>query len=289
LLDSKQRPVPPGVVGEIYVGGAGVAKGYLNRPELTAERFIADPFSDAPGARMYRSGDLARMLWNGDVEYLGRADTQVKIRGFRIELGEIEAALVEHPGVQQAAAVVRKDVAGDPRLVAYVVAKPGNAVASPELREYLQTKLPAHMIPNACVSIDAMPLTINGKLDQKNLPAPESTSAVQTRVYVAAKTPQEQTLAQIISEVLRVERVGVTDNLFELGADSLHVFQITSRAAKAGLQVTPKSVLQQRTIGGIVAELTISQGSAQAQIITRVERQTYRVKREASRVGKAQD
>jgi amino acid adenylation domain-containing protein len=289
VLDAACRPVPSGVVGEIYVGGAGVAQGYLNRPELTAERFIPDPFSDVPGARMYKSGDLARMLQSGDLEYLGRADTQVKIRGFRIELGEIEAALVEHPGVQQAAALVRKDVAGDPRLVAYVVMKPGHAVTPVELRDHLQTKLPAHMIPHASVAIDAIPLTINGKVDQKNLPAPEATSIAQAREYVAPKSPQEQALAQIISEVLRVERVGMTDNLFELGADSLHVFQITSRAAKAGLQVTPKLVLQQRTISAIMDQLSVSKAPAQSQTITRVERQTYRVKREASRVGKGQD
>ena len=283
VLDAKQRLVPPGVVGEIYVGGAGVAKGYLNRPELTAERFVNDPFSSAPGARMYKSGDLGRVLRTGDIEYFGRADTQVKIRGFRIELGEIEAALVEHPAVQHAAATVRKDGGGDPRLLAYIVVKPGRAATSAEIREYLQTKLPAHMIPHACVSIDAIPLTVNGKVDQKSLPAPDTASAAQTREYVEPKTAQEQTLSQIISEVLRVERVGMTDNLFELGADSLHVFQITSRAAKAGLQVTPKLILQQRTIAGIMSEMAVTQAPANAQVIIPVQRQAYRVTREASR------
>jgi amino acid adenylation domain-containing protein len=283
VLDAKQRLVPPGVVGEIYVGGAGVAKGYLNRPELTAERFVNDPFSSTPGARMYKSGDLGRVLRTGDIEYFGRADTQVKIRGFRIELGEIEAALVDHPAVQHAAATVRKDGGGDPRLVAYIVVKPGRAATSAEIREYLQTKLPAHMIPHACVSIDAIPLTVNGKVDQKSLPAPDIASAAQTREYVEPKTSQEQTLSQIISEVLRVERVGVTDNLFELGADSLHVFQITSRAAKAGLRVTPKLILQQRTIGGIMSEMAVTQPPAAAQVIIPVQRQAYRVTREASR------
>jgi aryl carrier-like protein len=289
VLDAKQRPVPPGVVGEIYVGGAGVARGYLNRPELTAERFIADPFSDAVDARMYRSGDLARLLQSGDIEYLGRADTQVKIRGFRIELGEIESALVAHPAVLQAAAVARQDVAGQPRLVAYFVAKPGRAAPAAEIRDFLQAKLPAHMIPHACVPIDAIPLTINGKVDQAALPVPDADTGSQARQYVPPRTAQERALAQILSEVLRVERVGLTDNLFELGADSLHVFQITSRATKAGLRVTPKLILQQRTIGGIMAELTVTQPPAQAQVIVPVERQMYRVKRESPRGARAQD
>jgi amino acid adenylation domain-containing protein len=289
VLDSKQRPVPPGVTGEIFVGGAGVAGGYLNRPELTAERFLPDPFAVGPNARMYRSGDLARMLPTGDVEYLGRADAQLKIRGFRIEPGEIEAASVKHPAVQQVAVVVRKDDGGSPKLVAYYVTKPGAVVTPAQLRQHLQDKLPGHMIPHACVAIDAVPLTINGKVDQRRLPAPELDFVSQGREYVAPVTSQEQSLAKIVCEILKLEVVGTTDNLFELGADSLHVFQITSRAAKAGLPITPKLVLQQRTIAGVLAELGRSQPVVQSHVITPVERSMYRVKREASRGRKALD
>lgn len=288
VLDAKQRPVPPGVTGEIYVGGAGVAGGYLNRPELSAERFLPDPFATGPNARMYRSGDLARMLSTGDIEYLGRADAQLKIRGFRIEPGEIEVASVEHPGVQQAAVVVRKDDGGAARLFAYYVAKPGKHVTPAELRQHLLDKLPAHMIPHACVAIDAVPLTINGKVDQSRLPTPDPDVASQGREYVAPTTSQEQSLAKIVCEILKLDVVGTTDNLFELGADSLHVFQITSRAAKAGLPITPKLVLQQRTIAGVLAELDRDQPVA-SHVITPVERGMYRVRREVSRGRKAQD
>jgi amino acid adenylation domain-containing protein len=289
VLDAKRQPVPPGVPGEIYVGGAGVAQGYLNRPDLSADRFMADPFAGTPGARMYKSGDLARLLKTGDVEYLGRADSQIKIRGFRIEPGEIESALVGHPGVQQAAVVVRADSTGTPKLVAYVVPKAGAALGPSELREFLQKKLPGHMIPHACVPIEAIPLTINGKVDQKSLPAVESAFAVQESAYVPPRTEQEEKLAQVICEVLRLDRVGITDNLFELGADSLHVFQITSRAVKAGLHVTPKLVLQQRTISGIMEELSAGRAQSQVQVISPVERRGYRVRREASLIKQAQE
>lgn len=289
VLDANRQPVPPGVPGEIYVGGAGVAQGYLNRPDLTAERFMTDPFAGRAGARMYKSGDLARLLKTGDIEYLGRADSQIKIRGFRIEPGEIEAALVGHPDVQQAAVVVRTDSTGAPKLVAYAVPKPGAARAPSELREFLQTKLPGHMIPHACVLIEAIPLTVNGKVDQKSLPPADDAFAVQESAYVAPGTEQEEKLAQIICEVLRRDRIGVTANLFELGADSLHVFQITSRAVKAGLPVTPKLVLQHRTIRGILEELSAGRAHAQLQVISPVERRGYRVRRDASIVKQAQE
>ncbi|WP_407170698.1 amino acid adenylation domain-containing protein [Bradyrhizobium sp. ORS 111] len=289
VLDANRRPVPPGVTGEIYVGGAGVASGYLNKPDLTAERFIADPFAGTPDARMYKSGDLARVLATGDVEYLGRADSQIKIRGFRIEPGEIEAAMVEHPAIEQAVATVRRDDAGDPRLVGYFVARSGITIAPSEVRQLLQSKLPAHMVPHACVAIDSVPLTINGKVDQRRLPAPDFGQAVQSREYVPPTTPHEQALATIVCEILKLPKLGVTDNLFELGADSLHVFQITSRATKVGLPIMPKLVLQQRTIRGILAELKQDQTAAQSQTITPVERSMYRVKREGTRSRKAQD
>ena len=280
LLDDKQRPVPPGVIGELNIGGAGVAQGYLNRPELTAERFRPDPFAAESGARMYKSGDLGRLLNNGDIEYLGRMDNQVKIHGYRIELGEIEAALAQHPGVQQTVVIARKDGASAAKLVAYIVAKQGLKPTGAELREHLERRLPAHMIPFAYVDIEAVPLTANGKVDRARLPAPEIGAASQARSYVAPRTPQEKLLADIFAEVLRVKQVGVTDNLFELGADSLHVFQITSRATQAGLAVTPKLVLQQRTIAGILSDIPVSVAAATVSTpnaIARVDRKKYRV------------
>jgi amino acid adenylation domain-containing protein len=225
VLDARQRPVPEGVVGEIHVGGAGVAQGYLNRPELTAERFIADPFSDIAGARMYKSGDLARQLPTGDLEYLGRADTQVKIRGFRIELGEIDAALVEHPAVQQAATIVRKDATGDPRLLAYFVIKSGCAATSAEIREHLQAKLPAHMIPNACVPIDAIPLTINGKVDHAALPDPQIVTRAGPHSE-ASLSPIEQLIAGIWRRRLNIDQIGRDDNFFDVGGDSLMLVNV---------------------------------------------------------------
>jgi hypothetical protein len=283
LLDSKQRPVPPGVAGEIYIGGAGVAKGYLNRPELTAERFVPDPFAaGSPDDRMYRSGDLARFLECGDLEYLGRGDSQVKVRGFRIELGEIEAALTQHMDVRQCAVMARQDRPGEQKLVAYFVPTSRGGTTGIELREFLQKKLPAHMIPYAFVEMDAIPLTLNGKVDRKLLPVPDADVAAKAQEYVAPRTPREQTLAAILAEVLRIERVGVTDDLFELGADSLHVFQITSRAMKAGLPITPKLVLQQRTIAGVLSEMASINASPQPQVatITRVSREKYLVRGE---------
>ena len=285
LLDAKQNPVPTGVVGEMYVGGAGVARGYLNRPDLTAERFVADPFTGRASARMYKSGDLARFLKSGELEYLGRGDTQVKIHGFRIELGEIEAALTQHSGVHQASITARKDGPGEKKLVAYFVAKSGKNPSSAELREFLQAKLPAHMIPYAYVAMESLPLTVNGKVDRDKLPPPDLGASTKTREYVAPSTPQETILVDILKEVLRLERVGVTDNLFELGADSLHVFQITSRAAKAGVAITARLLLQQRTIAGVLAAMSKSPADVQPQApaITPVARDKYRVTREVSR------
>jgi amino acid adenylation domain-containing protein len=285
LLDANQKPVPTGVVGEMYVGGAGVARGYLNRPDLTAERFVPDPFAGHASARMYKSGDLARFMKNGELEYLGRGDTQVKIHGFRIELGEIEAALTQHPDVHQSSVTARKDGPGEKKLVGYVVAKSGKNPSGAELREFLQAKLPAHMIPYAYVVMESLPLTVNGKVDRDKLPAPDLGASSKTREYVAPSTPQETILVDILKEVLRLERVGITDNLFELGADSLHVFQITSRAAKAGVAVTPRLLLQQRTIAGVLAEMSKSPAEAQPQApaITPVARDKYRVTREVSR------
>jgi amino acid adenylation domain-containing protein len=227
ILDRYLQPVPIGVVGEIHIGGDGVALGYLNRPELTAERFIADPFEADPQARLYKSGDLGRYHADGTIEFLGRNDHQIKIRGFRVELGEIEARLAAHPQVRQAAVIAREDVPGEKRLVAYLTHH-GVAPSSEELRGHLKSQLPEYMIPSAYVQLESLPLTSNGKLDRKALPAPEL-EAFATKVYEAPQGETETTLASIWQELLRVERVGRHDNFFELGGHSLTVVQLLSR------------------------------------------------------------
>jgi amino acid adenylation domain-containing protein len=233
LLDERLRVVPVGVAGELYVGGAGVARGYLNRPDLTAEKFIPDPFSTEQGARLYRTGDVARYLSSGEIEFLGRVDHQVKLRGFRIELGEIEAALASHAEVAECAAMVREDAPGDRRLVAYVVARPGSEPGAGDLRSFLADRLPDYMIPSAFVALGAMPLTANGKIDRRRLPAPDSATSAAGRAYVAPRNAVEEVLAGIWAEVLGAERVGVEDNFFDLGGHSLLATQVVSRVRDA--------------------------------------------------------
>ncbi|NTV62898.1 MAG: amino acid adenylation domain-containing protein, partial [Oscillochloris sp.] len=223
VLDAQRQPVPQGEVGELYVGGAGLAWGYLNQPELTTARFSTDPFSADPTARLYQTGDLARWLPDGNLEYLGRADDQVQIRGHRIELGEVEAALSSHPAVQVCVVALREVAPGDQQLVAYVVLNEPDA----DLRSYLYARLPDHMVPSAFVSLDALPLTPNRKVDRKALPAPDF-SAVQ-RDYVAAQTDTERQLAAIWQEVLNLARVGLYDNFFDLGGHSLLAIQAIAR------------------------------------------------------------
>ena len=232
ILDSQLQPVPIGVPAEICVGGAGVARGYLNRPELTRERFIDDPFSKQPGARLYRSGDLARRLANGDVEYLGRIDQQVKIRGFRIELGEIESVLRSHSGVRDTVAVVREE--GERRLVAYVVLEGEPACTTAELRDYLKQKLPDYMVPAAWVVLPALPLTPNGKVDRKALPLPGADAVAElSTVYVAPDTETEQKIATIWQDVLGIAKVGRNDNFFDLGGHSLLLTRVHSQLRQA--------------------------------------------------------
>ncbi|HET8773527.1 MAG TPA: amino acid adenylation domain-containing protein, partial [Thermoanaerobaculia bacterium] len=235
LLDSRRQPVPIGVAGEIYIGGAGVARGYLARPELTAERFVADPYRPQADARMYKTGDLGRWLPGGNVEFLARNDFQVKIRGFRIELGEIEAKLAQCEGVREAIVLAREDAdgaAGEKRLVAYLVGEEGAELSASDLRETLSKQLPEYMVPSAFVQLDALPLTANGKVDRKALPAPEA-AALSGREYEAPEGEIEETLAALWREQLNVERAGRHDNFFELGGHSLLAVQLISHIRAA--------------------------------------------------------
>jgi amino acid adenylation domain-containing protein/non-ribosomal peptide synthase protein (TIGR01720 family) len=246
VLDARLRRVPVGVPGELHLGGAGVARGYLGRPGLTAGRFVADPFG-TPGARMYRTGDVVRWTGRGELEYLGRADDQVKIRGFRIEPGEIEVALRRHPDVAEAVVVARKD-AGHQRLVAYVVSR--GSVTPAQLREFLGASLPAHLVPAAFVPLDRLPLNPSGKLDRRALPAPDWAG---TATRVAPRTPVEHLLAGIWAEALGLPEVGVEDNFFELGGDSILSIRLVSEAAKAGLRITTRDVFRHQTIAALAA------------------------------------
>jgi hypothetical protein len=240
------------VAGELHIGGAGVARGYLNQAELTAEKFIADPFSEDPQARLYKTGDLGRWLPTGEIEYLGRNDFQVKIRGFRIELGEIEAQLSAHDQVGEVAVIAREDVPGDKRLVAYVVAR--GKVSPEELRAHLKGRLPEYMVPAAFVKLERLPLTPNGKLDRKALPPPDEQS-VQRREYEAPQGETEEALAGIWQELLRIERVGRHDNFFDLGGHSLLIVQMIERMRQQGLHADVRSVFTASSVAAL-AEVT---------------------------------
>jgi amino acid adenylation domain-containing protein len=247
LLDAHRRPVPVGVIGEMFVGGAGVARGYLNRPELTAERFVDDPFAGERGARMYRTGDLGRWRADGTMEYLGRNDFQVKIRGFRIELGEIEARLLACAGVREAAVVASKDGAGDPRLVAYLVVDASLDLDPASLRAALATALPAYMVPAAFVRLDAFPLTPNGKLDRAALQAPDQ-EAVVARAYEAPRGETEAALAEAWQALLGLDRVGRHDHFFELGGHSLQVIEMIDRLRARGWELPVQQVFVDATL-----------------------------------------
>ena len=253
ILDASLNPVPVGVVGELYIGGAGLARGYLNRPELTAERFIGNPFA-APGERLYKTGDAARWMADGNIEYVGRLDQQVKIRGFRIELGEVEAVLLSHPGVASCVVLAREDVPGDKRLCAYVVAAAGSELEASVLRTFGAQKLPEYMLPAAWVFLSALPLTANGKVDRKRLPAPSWQP--DARSFVPARTGTEQALAAIFAAVLRVPQVGLNEDFFALGGDSILSLQVLARASKVGLRLTVKQLFQAPTVARLAPLVT---------------------------------
>jgi acyl carrier protein len=228
-LDERLEPVPVGISGELYIGGRGLARGYLKRPDLTAASFLPDRFSKEPGARLYKTGDLARYLPDGNVEFLGRMDHQIKLRGFRIELGEIESILNEHAEILQSVVLAREDTPGDKRLVAYVVPSDRTATTAHDLRAHLKEKLPDYMVPSAFVFLNAMPLTPNGKIDRRALAAPDWSGQGLEQSFVAPGNPLEETIAQIWADVLNQEKVGIHDNFFDLGGHSLKATQVVSR------------------------------------------------------------
>lgn len=284
VLDAHGELTPPGVPGELVIGGDGVARGYYERPELTAARFSNDPFRPGTGNRVYKTGDLVRRLADGTLEFLGRLDHQVKVRGFRIELGEIEALILSYPGVREAVVTVNESKAGDPRLVAYVAIPETLMPSFDQWRELLARQLPAYMIPSHFVRLDELPKTPNGKIDRKQLPAPQQIEVERRTPYKQPSTEQEIALAKICAEVLGIEKVGVNDNLFELGADSLHIFQIAARAGRAGLPVTAQQVMRQPSVAALCSQpLAASKPDAVSmkQPLRRVSREQFKVTSDA--------
>jgi amino acid adenylation domain-containing protein len=270
VLDDHLAPVPVGVDGELYIGGVQVGRGYLNRAALTAERFIPDPFS-AKGARLYRTGDIARRAADGTIEYVGRADHQVKVRGFRIELGEIESVLQEQAAVQQAVVMVREDVAGDPRLVAYVLSPAADSGLVGELRALVASRLPQYMQPSAYVILDALPLSPNGKVDRRALPAPDGRRHLEEPA-AAPRNELEEQIAAVWREVLRVPDLGIYDNFFDLGGHSLLATQLTTRLQRAlGVELRLTAVFQAPTVAAmadlVLEQLLMEQGTDGAELL----------------------
>ncbi|WP_437482985.1 amino acid adenylation domain-containing protein [Sorangium sp. So ce1014] len=263
LLDRHGHPAPVGVAGELHIGGVGLARGYHERPALTAERFVPDPFGSTPGGRLYRTGDLARHRPDGAIEFLGRLDHQVKIRGLRVELGEIEARLLQHPEVQEAVVVARDEAHGGKRLVAYVAGRDGSAPEPEALRGWVGEALPAYMVPAPIVVLERLPLSPNGKVDRRALPAPEA-AALGHRPYVAPRTEAERILAEVWAEVLHRAQVGVEDNFFELGGDSIVTLQVIARAAQRGLRLSPKLLFEHPTVAEAAAQLTVTAAPEEA-------------------------
>ncbi|MDB4951182.1 MAG: tycC3, partial [Gemmatimonadetes bacterium] len=257
VLGSDGHPMPAGVPGELYLGGAGLARGYLDRPALTAERFVPDPFAAEPGARLYRTGDLARFLPAGELEFVGRGDGQVKIRGYRVELQEVEARLAEHPAVGAAAVVLRRSGEGEPYLAAFVVWSQAEPPTTADLRTFVGESLPEYMVPSLVVSLDALPMTPGGKVDARALPATDRPREEASGGYVAPRTPTEEILASIWAQVLGVERVGVNDSFFELGGYSLLATQVIARIRDAfGVELPLVKLFQARTLADLAGSIT---------------------------------
>ncbi len=272
VLDERQAPAPVGAEGELYIGGEGLARGYVGQPAHTAERFVPDPFSGAGGRRMYRTGDRVRFLPTGEVEFLGRRDAQVKVRGYRIELGEIESALLQHERVRQCVVGTGEEAGGEPRLIAYVVSERGAGaetmteetvaaeLSAEELRRHLRQRLPDYMLPATFLTLDRLPLTPNGKLDRRALAPLAARAGQPTGTYLAPRTPAEQLLAAIWHDVLRLRErpVGIDDNFFELGGDSILSIQVMARANQAGLRLTPRQLFEHPTVAALAEVATLA-------------------------------
>jgi amino acid adenylation domain-containing protein len=282
VLDAKQQPAPIRVPGELYIGGDGVANGYFKNAELTAERFLPNPFSKRPGDRLYRTGDLVRYHPDRTLEFLGRLDNQVKIRGFRIELGEIESILARNPKIRECVVVAQEGEPSAKRLTAYCVPQQSQKCSTEDLRNWVASSLPEYMIPSVFVFVPALPHTPNGKVDRKTLVHLDPLRLQEQNPFVAPRSPAEANLAAACAEVLRLDRVSVHDSLFDLGADSIHLFQIIARAARAGITLAPQQLLRLRTVAALAAEIeaqTSTNGFPERGLdkIARVPRELYQL------------
>jgi acyl carrier protein len=256
ILDENLQQVPVHAAGEIYIGGAGVARGYLKRPELTAEKFVRDPFSNDPEARLYRTGDLARFMANGEIAYLGRIDEQIKMLGHRIEPNEIVTVLDRHPGVSASRVIARQDACSEKHLVAYVVLDPESRPSAADLRSFLEKELPQYMVPAVFVCLDRFPLTQNGKVDRAALPPPNSENTLRDEVFTSARTPVEERLAVMLSSLLALEQVSVHDNFFMLGGHSLLGTQLISQIRGTfGVELALRTLFESPTVEQLAAEI----------------------------------
>jgi amino acid adenylation domain-containing protein len=283
ILDCQLRPVPIGVAGELYIGGDGLARGYLNQAEFTAEKFIKHPFSSESGARLYKSGDMVRYLADGNIEFLGRVDHQVKVRGFRVEVGEIEAVLGQHSAVREVVVLAREDTVGEKRLVAYIIADQEQPPTVSELRGYLGERVPDYMVPSVFMFLAMLPLTPNGKVDRRALPAPEMVKPELGERFVAPRTPVEEALAEIWAQVLRLEGVGVHDNFFDLGGHSLLATQVISRLRdRFQLEIPLRYVFEFPTVAKLADAIKKAQDDHtefQVSTIVPISRKAHRMKR----------
>jgi acyl-coenzyme A synthetase/AMP-(fatty) acid ligase/acyl carrier protein len=284
LLNSENELVPVGSEGELCIAGDGLARGYLNQPELTAERFVQHPFSSQPGARIYKTGDLARYRPDGIVEFLGRLDGQVKISGYRIELGEIETVLLHHPGVKSAIVLARQDAPGEKKLVAYVVAQPQGCAVN-DLRIFLQGKLPAYMLPSAFVPMSSLPLSPNGKVDRAALPAPEAAASTTAETPVSPQTEMEKRIAVVWQRVLGLKQVNVEDNFFDVGGDSLQLLEAHAELQKTvSAELVVTDLFEYPTVRALAKHLGGSRNSAaitEAQERARKQQQMWTQKKQS--------
>jgi acyl-coenzyme A synthetase/AMP-(fatty) acid ligase/acyl carrier protein len=280
ILDPRLHLCPIGVPGELYVGGPGLARGYLRRPELTEGKFLPNPFATHTGERLYRSGDLGRYRANGEIEYLGRMDQQVKIRGHRVELGEIEAVLAQYPDVRESAVVARQETPGDVRLIAYLVPRGETAPPDPKLRDFLKRSLPAYMVPSRFVPIERLPLTPSGKLDRRALPSPAGRSKEREEGFVPPRDPTERAVAKIWGQILGLDGLGAHDNFFERGGHSLMAAQVVSRVRDSfGVELPIRALFDSSSVAEFAEVVAKAPEAARSTLsIPRVDRESHRVR-----------